>query len=173
MSVTVVPVICNNCGALFPYTLMYSQVPIPPIQMNFKDVTVGPCTVCGVGSGAVPDGLYNFTDSALTIFSTWSTERLQRLRAALEAARMGENPREVVEEVLKGEPELEPIWQKLSPIRDGNTFYVFIGVILMTITLLVILSTSGGGTTIQHQTVNVQTVIQHCLANPTASNPGR
>jgi hypothetical protein len=108
--------------------------------------------------GSLPDGLYQFTDNALTIFSTWPVERLRSLETALRAVRAAPDPRTAVEAVLKDEPDLADLAHKLSSLSNPQTIIGFVTMLLTAIMLLI----SQSGTTI-----NTQTVIENVTKPPT------
>ena len=130
-------------------------------QIELVNARVGPCPNCG-GIGTIPDGIYDFTESSLSILSTWHPDRLRRFADAIGAARRAPDPRAAVEATLAQDPDLAAIARRLSPLSDASAFWGFIAVLLTTITLL----TSRGDTV-----VNEKTVIEHLNVHPAQVAP--
>lgn len=149
------PAICEDCGT--PFTLdLFRAEPGARLITNEK-TRFGPCPNCG-GYGWLIPGVYEFTDDAINVFSTWPVERLQAFSAALQAAQTDPDPRAAIEAVLKDEPELGELQRRLSSLRDPKTVIGFVTMLLTAIMLL----TSQPGTTI-----NAQTVIEKVVTQPT------
>jgi hypothetical protein len=127
-------------------------------QIVFTNASIGPCPNCG-GTGKIPDGLYEFTGSTLSIFSSWHPDRLRKLADALGAARRAPDPRAAVEQTLASDPELASLAKRLSPLRDASAFWGFIAVLIATITLLTSQTESD-------PPVTEQTVIEKVIVQP-------
>jgi hypothetical protein len=158
--------ICDNCGTVFPSGFAVEGTGSGMFTGNKS----GPCPDCG-SMGSVPDGLYQFADNALTVFSTWPVERLQALAGGLQAAQAAANPQAAVQKVLSDEPALSDLARTLGALRDPQTFIAFVTMLLTAIMLI----TSQPGTTINAQTViESPPAIQHSArtpATPSAQQP--
>jgi hypothetical protein len=152
-----VPAICDTCGTVFPSGFVIGQGARNITMVGNKS---GPCPTCG-GMGSIPDGLYDFVGETLSIASTWSPERIQRLIAALQGARNAANPREATEAALAEDDELLDVVRRLVIPRNPAEFWAFIAALLA---LLMLLNASLSDPGI---TVNEQTVIQQIVNQPT------
>jgi hypothetical protein len=153
-----VPAICDNCGAIFRSGIVFG----PGSSANMVGNKAGPCPVCGA-MGTIPDGFYEFVGDTLTIVSRWSPERRRRFAGELEKAR-GSGNRSAAEAVVRKQPDLLPVAQRLLIPRNAGEFWAFIAALLTAIALLG--SQSGGNVT-----VNERTVIEKVTSKPKPSKP--
>jgi hypothetical protein len=157
--VPALPAVCDSCSTVFPSGFSASGSGSGTLAGNES----GPCPNCG-GMGSVPDGFYEITNDAITVFSTWPVERLQALEGALRAAQQSPDPGPALREVLSEEPGLADVAGRLSSIRDPPTVIAFVTMLLTAIMLL----TSHPGTTIDYQTV-IQSAPQ--ISQPASPSP--
>jgi hypothetical protein len=151
---TAVPAVCDTCGTIFP-----SGIGMSGGSLTIVGSTAGPCPACG-GRGSIPDGLYEFVGETLSIVSTWPRERVERVAAALEAARNAPNPRVAVEEVIAEQEDLLGIAKRLLIPGNAGEFWAMVAALMAALSLL---SAREGG---QKVIVNQQTIIEQIITKP-------
>ena len=98
-----VPAFCNDCGSVFRsgLTVESPASDVPADQPECR------CPACG-GSGHIPDGILDFVENTIAIFSGQqrSVDELSRLAQVLYQARMTtQSPEEVVDTIRGTVPE--------------------------------------------------------------------
>jgi hypothetical protein len=159
MGLPEVPAICDNCGAVFGSGIVLEGRGSAHMVGN----RAGPCPVCGAW-GTIPDGLYEFVGSTLAIVSKWTPHHRQSFAGELERAKASPTPRPAAEAVIRKQPDLLPVAQRLLIPRNAGEFWAFIATLLAAIALL-------GSEAGPDVTVNEKTVIEEVIAQPEPSKP--
>jgi hypothetical protein len=150
------PAVCDACGTVWPAPINVTRT------ASISNVRVSPCPSCG-STGSIPDGFYEFTNSALGVIGTWSPVKRENIALALGNAQ-AQGDRAAVQRVLEQESDLWNAIGRLLIPRDAGQFWAFIAALLAAFALL---SGSAGETTITEQTV-----IERVTAQPAPTVPG-
>lgn len=118
---SLVPVFCDNCGAVFASHRAAGRTDAKKIQIT--GMKVGPCPNCG-GMGSVPDGVYGLIDDALTVVHATDlpATTLQEVISVLEDVVSGVTTGDqALKDVEERAPDLVPVinvyLQRADPMR--------------------------------------------------------
>lgn len=131
-----VPVVCDNCGALFIMPNLIGGSGGGQITMVGN--SAGPCPACG-GMGHIPDGTYRLENDTLTFLQgpERTREELSRFAEILQTVVTGESTVEEAQDTVRVEiPELAPLTNELAKTRNANWQQFWIKVILTVISIL-------------------------------------
>ena len=98
---TQLPVICDNCGLIFPSGFAFGNVTNLTMLGNKSQ-----CPRCGAWA-SLPEGVFDFIDGSLRVVSQWSPEKRRQFADALHAAQRARDPIVATAAVIDAEPELQ------------------------------------------------------------------
>lgn len=132
---------CENpsCGTIFEHRGIIGGS--GTAKINMVNTRVGPCPKCGQ-SGIVPDGIYNYANSAIKFLTgPWaSIDKLKKVEAILRKAQKQSPTREqVLREVEEESPEAAVVLKK---VPDSNNIIQWLMLLLSFILVAIMVHTS-------------------------------
>ena len=163
-----VPVICDNCGAVFGE----GGVRLPGAGSGvIQNFAMGPCPVCG-GTGHAVDGIYDAVGDSLRILAAGESANLGRLRDLLQSWSVSPpaSGPEAADALEDAAPDLSGFAQWLREAKSPAALAAWITVLLALITLVIELSQDN--TPVEQ--VNIQeTTVKLIQQAPPPESPGR
>jgi hypothetical protein len=166
-----VPAVCDNCGRGWVAALPITVIDPQAFYGQLEGIRVR-CPFCGVGTGKVPAGLFDFTRDALSALSSWRVDRLEQLTLALATARESEDERAAAEAAINEHSDLAELARRLSPLKDAGAFWCFVAVLVAAATLF-IMAQSGTQVTINERVVIERVTEVPHMSNDAHSEPGQ
>jgi hypothetical protein len=126
------PAFCDNCGTVFGSGIVLENCR----NISLNNCVAGPCPNCR-GNGRVPDGVYDATNSVITLITgTLKTiTQLKQLSIILANAQRLNQSRDQVDQAIQKEvPELNSLASILPKTRIE--LYAFLTIILMAIGII-------------------------------------
>lgn len=130
-----IPAVCERCGALFLANNLIGVQAGGVATVSFVNSRVGPCPSCG-GTGLIPDGLYEVTNTLVRRLSDVRVDDLVRLRDILRESQQKPRvaPDEVVDQIEQAVPAVSGLRALLS--QGGTPLATWITLLLMIVTML-------------------------------------
>lgn len=153
------PVICNNCGTLFPLYLGEGF----GATITMTNSTAGPCPNCG-GSGQVLDGTYKFVENVISVLSApqRTLDELQKLSDSLKVAQnKGYTNQELKNHLEKDVPELSSIADLFPKTREEKRSDLHFIITTILAVLAIVIPLMSNGRTSNTEEIKTEQVIQN------------
>ncbi|MBM4492595.1 hypothetical protein GS436_02860 [Rhodococcus hoagii] len=142
MTLVQIPAVCELCSRPFPSGFAANNI----MKLTLSGNRAGPCPWCGYAWGAIPDGVFNVIDGAMSLVQRLPTTRDDMLIAAQifnEAIAQGRVDVDALSERIKAEaPSASPL---LKILRDPATASLLAILAILVSILLATVNDDGGG----------------------------